>query len=189
MEACARGETGSFAELVRRHKDFVTNYLYRYTGDYRTAEDLAQETFLRVFRKIPDYNPAAKFTTWLYTIATNLAKDEFKRRSRHPAVPLEVQPPGANTSQILVNAPAAATPAPEDASEREEIQALVRSVLDGLDAESKEILLLREVQGLAYEEIAGILNVPLGTVKSRISRARMAFKDQFQRLYPGAAAP
>jgi len=189
MKACARGEMGSFAELVRRHKDPITNYLYRYTGDYRTAEDLAQEAFLRVFRKIPEYNALAKFSTWLYTIATNLAKDEFKRRSRHPAVPLEVQPPGANTSQILVNAPAAATPAPDDASEREEIQALVRSVLDGLDAESKEILLLREVQGLAYEEIAGILNVPLGTVKSRISRARMAFKDQFQRLYPGAAAP
>jgi RNA polymerase sigma-70 factor (ECF subfamily) len=187
MKACARGEMGSFAELVRRHKDFVTNYLYRYTGDYRTAEDLAQETFLRVYRKIPDYNASAKFTTWLYTIATNLAKDEFKRRARHPAVPLEVKPPGADTSQIVTAAPPVNTPPPDAASEREELRSLVHEALDELDPESKEILLLREVQGLPYEEIAGILAVPVGTVKSRINRARLAFKELFQMRHPGTA--
>jgi RNA polymerase sigma-70 factor (ECF subfamily) len=189
MNACARGEMGAFAELVRRHKDFITNYLYRYTGDFRTAEDLAQETFLRVFRKIPDYNASAKFTTWLYTIATNLAKDEFKRRARHPAVRLEVQPPGAGTSQIVTLAPPADGPAPEDASAQEEMRSLVHEALDALDPETKEILVLGEVQGLAYDEIAGILGVPVGTVKSRISRARLAFKDQFQQRHPGASAP
>jgi len=187
MKACARGEMGSFAELVRRHKDFITNYLYRYTGDFRTAEDLAQEAFLRVFRKIPEYNATAKFTTWLYTIATNLAKDEFKRRSRHPAVPLEAQRPGADTSQIVTAAPPAATPRPEEASSREELRSYVHESLEALDPEAKEILVLREVQGLAYDEIAGILGVPVGTVKSRISRARMAFKDQFLQRHPGAA--
>lgn len=188
MKACARGEMGAFAELMRRHKDFITNYLYRYTGDFRTAEDLAQETFLRVYRKIPEYTPAAKFTTWLYTIATNLAKDEFKRRARHPAVALESQKPGASTSQIVTAAPPADVPPPDDASARAEVRSLVHAALDALDPEAKEILVLREVQGLAYEEIAGVLGVPVGTVKSRINRARMAFKEQFQHRYPGAAS-
>ena len=188
MKACARGEMGSFAELVRRHKDPITNYLYRYTGDYRTAEDLAQEAFLRVFRKIPEYNALAKFSTWLYTIATNLAKDEFKRRARHPAVPLEAQRPGADTSQIVTAAPPANVPRPDEDSARAELRVLVHESLDALDPEAKEILVLREVQGLAYDEIAGILGVPVGTVKSRINRARLAFKDLFQQRHPGAAS-
>jgi len=188
MKACARGEMGSFAELVRRHKDPITNYLYRYTGDYRTAEDLAQEAFLRVFRKIPEYNASAKFSTWLYTIATNLAKDEFKRRARHPAVPLEQQRPGADTSQIVTAAPPASGLRPEEDSSRAELRVLVHESLDALDPEAKEILVLREVQGLAYDEIAGILGVPVGTVKSRINRARLAFKDLFQQRHPGAAS-
>lgn len=188
MKACARGEMGSFSELVRRHKDRITNYLYRYTGDYRTAEDLAQEAFLRVFRKIPEYNASAKFSTWLYTIATNLAKDEFKRRSRHPAVPLEQQRPGADTSQIVTAAPPASGLRPEEDSARSELRGLVHEALDALDAEAREILVLREVQGLAYDEIAGILAVPVGTVKSRINRARLAFKDLFVQRHPGAAS-
>lgn len=186
MKACARGEMACFAELVRRHKDRITNYLYRYVGDYRAAEDLAQETFLRVYRKIPEYNATAKFTTWLYTIATNLAKDEFKRRARHPVRPLEVAAPGAGTSQIVSVAPADAGPGPEAVVEREEAKALVFKVLDRLDPDEREILVLREVQGLSYEEIADILGAPLGTVKSRINRARMAFKDRFQQAHGGA---
>src|SRR3989338_2987204 len=74
-----------FEILVKRYKNAIVSFLFRYVGDYRTAEDLAQETFLRVFRKVRDYNNTAKFSTWMYTIAANLAKDEFKRRVRHPA--------------------------------------------------------------------------------------------------------
>ena len=78
-----------FEVLVGRYKNAIVSYLYRFVGDYRTAEDLAQETFLRVFKKVQDYNNAAKFSTWLYTIASNLAKDEFKRRARHPVRSLD----------------------------------------------------------------------------------------------------
>ncbi|MHC4607541.1 MAG: sigma-70 family RNA polymerase sigma factor [Planctomycetota bacterium] len=74
-----------FEVLVKRHKNAVVSFLYRYVGNYRTAEDLAQETFLRIFRKVDAYDNRAKFTTWMYTIASNLAKDEFKYRRRHPA--------------------------------------------------------------------------------------------------------
>lgn len=184
MKACARGEMVCFAELIRRHKDRITNFLYRYVGDYRSAEDLAQETFLRVYRKIPDYNASAKFTTWLYTIAANLAKDEFKRRARHPAGPLEVRPPGAGTSQIVSLAPADASPGPDAVVEGEETKSLVFKVMDQIDPDEREILILREIQGLSYDEIAGILGAPLGTVKSRINRARMAFKERFKLLQP-----
>src|ERR1051326_1906457 len=74
-----------FEILVARYKNAIVSFLFRFVGDFRTAEDLAQETFLRIFKKLNDYNSSAKFSTWLYTIASNLAKDEFKRRSRHPA--------------------------------------------------------------------------------------------------------
>ena len=90
LKTAASGELMvGFEVLVGRYKNSIVSFLFRFVGDFRTAEDLAQETFLRVFKKIQDYNNSAKFSTWLYTIASNLAKDEFKRRSRHPARSLD----------------------------------------------------------------------------------------------------
>ena len=90
LKSAASGELMlGFEVLVGRYKNSIVSFLFRFVGDFRTAEDLAQETFLRVFKKIQEYNNSAKFSTWLYTIASNLAKDEFKRRSRHPAKSLD----------------------------------------------------------------------------------------------------
>lgn len=174
-----------FETIVRRHKNAIMSYLYRFVGDWRTAEDLAQEAFLRVFRKLADYQPGAKFTTWLYTIASNLAKDEFKRRVRHPAQSMDWQGgTGADTTRNVPTLISEATPAPEERLEQDETRRQIAAALDGLKEEDREIIVLKDVQGLAYEEIAEILKLPVGTVKSRLSRARLAFKDEWKRHAP-----
>ena len=171
----------AFCELMKRHKNPIVSFLFRYTGDMKTAEDLAQEVFLRVFKKIKVYNSAAKFSTWLYTIACNLAKDEFKRKSRHPAVSYDWQSSGRDDTTRTVPAAARDTNVPDEIAEKNERSAQVQAALDKLEGDDRQILILRELQTMKYEEIARILDLPLGTVKSRIARARIAFKDIWER--------
>ncbi len=170
-----------FEILVGRHKNAIVSFLYRFTGDFRTAEDLAQEAFLRVFRKVREYDPAAKFSTWLYTIASNLAKDEFKRRARHPASSLDWKG-GADTTRDIPQLKADTTDSvPQVRLEHEEARRNVGRVLELLDEGDREILLFKDVHGFSYDEISSVLKLPLGTVKSRISRARTAFKDLWKK--------
>jgi RNA polymerase sigma-70 factor (ECF subfamily) len=172
-----------FEILVARHKNAIVSFLFRYVGDFRTAEDLAQETFLRVFRKIGDYNNSARFSTWLYTIASNLAKDEFKRRARHPARSLDGAGGRNDTTRPVPEARADTTESvPDVRLQQDEARQAVRRALELLEEQDREILLLKDVQGLSYEEIAHVLNVPLGTVKSRLSRARLAFKEVWKKI-------
>lgn len=189
-ELMARLKTATQGELMRgfeiivgRHKNAIVSFLFRFTGDFRTAEDLAQESFLRVFKKIQDYNSTAKFSTWLYTIASNLAKDEFKRRSRHPARSLDWKS-GGDTTRDMPQAKAADTTSsvPGARLEKDEVRLSVNKALDLLDAHDREILVLKDVQGLSYDEISEILTLPMGTVKSRISRARTAFKEVWKKM-------
>lgn len=171
-----------FEILVGRYKNAIVSFLFRFTGDFRTSEDLAQETFLRVFRKIHDYNSTAKFSTWLYTIASNLAKDEFKRRARHPAKSLDWKG-GGDTTRDMPQAKADTTASvPDVRLEHDELRQNVNRALELLEERDREVLVLKDVQGLSYEEIAQVLDLPMGTVKSRISRARLAFKDVWKKL-------
>jgi RNA polymerase sigma-70 factor (ECF subfamily) len=171
-----------FEVLVGRYKNAIVSFLFRFVGDFRTAEDLAQETFLRVFKKIHEYNNSAKFSTWLYTIASNLAKDEFKRRVRHPAKSLDWKG-GTDTTRDVPQVKADTTESVPDVQlEHDEVRKNVNRALDLLEAHDREILVLKDVQGLSYEEIAQILDLPMGTVKSRISRARGAFKEVWKKL-------
>jgi RNA polymerase sigma-70 factor (ECF subfamily) len=171
-----------FEVLVGRHKNAIVSFLFRYTGDFRTAEDLAQEAFLRVFKKLQDYNSSAKFSTWLYTIASNLAKDEFKRRARHPARSLDWRGGGDSTRAVPQVKADTTDSVPDVQLEHEETRRSVQQALERLEAGEREILVLKDVQGLSYEEIAQVLDVPMGTVKSRISRARAAFKDIWKEM-------
>jgi len=171
-----------FEILVARYKNSIVSFLFRFVGDFRTAEDLAQETFLRVFKKLNDYNNAAKFSTWLYTIASNLAKDEFKRRSRHPARSLDWKGGGDTTRNIPQVKADTTDSVPDVRLEHDEVRQNVKKALDLLEDHDREILLLKDVQGLSYEEISQVLELPMGTVKSRISRARVAFKDVWKKM-------
>ena len=175
-----------FQELVRRYKDRIVHYIYRYVGQRATAEDLAQECFVRVFRNVAQYDPHAKFSTWIYTIATNLAKDEFKRRARHPARSLDWQSSeSSDTTRDLPGARGSTTREPHIIVEKQELRDQIQDALRKLKDDDREILVLREIQQMPYDEIARILGVPMGTVKSRISRARAAFTDVWKEMTSG----
>ena len=169
MHRFVHGEELAFVELVRRHQRPVSSYLLRIIGSRARAEELAQEVFLRVFRHRFDYTRQAAFTTWCYTIATNLARDEIRSLRRRPVRTgleglQEILPGGEEPGETLG---------------RQEMQALVRKALGSLVPPFREVLVLRDLQERSYEDIAGILGLELGTVKSRINRARLAFKEVF----------
>lgn len=171
----AGGDGHAFEMLVRRHSPLVMGLALSRLGDRIRSEDIAQETFLRVFRKLGDYSRKAKFTTWLYRIASNLIKDNHKYTRRHPVTPL-------TTEQVAKDFRSGRSPAGVDEGlRRVEKRETVMDALGELKSDLREILILRDVQGMSYEHIAEITFCSLGTVKSRVSRARMKFKDAYIR--------
>lgn len=172
MRRFTLGEEASFVELVQRHQQPMVSYLTRLLGSLSRAEELGQEVFVRIFRHRAAYDNQAQFTTWCYTIATNLARDEIRARRRRPVA---ADPEALDAIQGRSEEPSACL-------ERREIQGRVRRALDDLHPRFREVLTLRDLEGCSYEEIAAVLRMELGTVKSRISRARSAFKEAFMAL-------
>ncbi len=172
MRRFALGEEAPFVELVQRHQQSVVSYLARLLGNTSRAEELGQEVFVRVFRHRAAYDDQAQFTTWCYTIATNLARDEIRARRRRPA----------SAGPEALDGIEGASEAPSASLERRELQGRVRKALDGLQPQFREVLALRDLEGCSYEEISEVLRTELGTVKSRINRARSAFKEAFVAL-------
>jgi len=163
------GHEDAFAEIVRTYKDKIVNYLYQVTGDYQKAVDLSQETFLRVYFKANKYRPIAPFSSWIYAIASNLAKTELKKRWRMSLVSLEDVPPAVEIS----------TPS-EEASDSGLIKNL-RQALDTLSPRYRIPVVLKDMEGYSQEEIAQIIKRPIGTVKARISRGRNILKKQLEK--------
>ena len=165
------GDRLAFTELARRHQNRVFRFLLRLTGSRDDALDLAQEAFLRAWQALPGWRPEAKFATWLFGIARNAAVDLLRRRGVVEAAAPEALPERPDT---------AATPfARAEAAER---LRLLERALAALSPEHREILLLREIEEMAYEDIAATLSVSEGTVKSRLSRARAAVLTEFRRM-------
>ncbi len=171
MAAARAGEREAFATLVERHKDAVVNYLTRLTADRDRAEDLAQETFIRLWRA-PRYDEQGKLLPFLFRIATNLVRTEERRARRWRLI-----------AAVLPHAQAAAAaraPAPDPvaAMERLELRGQLVRAIAGLPFAYRVPLVMRDVEDLSYEEIAAALGCPEGTVKSRISRARTLLREQ-----------
>jgi RNA polymerase sigma-70 factor (ECF subfamily) len=163
------GDQDAFAEIVRLYKDRIVNYLAQFTGDYQKAVDLSQETFIRVYFKAKKYKPVAPFSSWIYAIASNLAKTELKRSSRRTTVSLEEV-----TSQFDSGIFS------EDRPDSGLIKNL-RSALDDLHPRYRIPVILKDIEGFSQEEIAKILNKPVGTVKARISRGRGYLKRELEK--------
>jgi RNA polymerase sigma-70 factor (ECF subfamily) len=169
----------AFNLLVGRYKDPLTNFVYRFVGDLDDCEDIVQETFIRVYRSRKSYKPVARFSTWVYTIATNLAKSHLRRkklrkiisfsRSKEEPEPIyDLPDENARTDAML------------ESSFREE---RIQKALDALPVKYREIEVLRDIQELTYEEIVAITGLPMGTVKSRINRARALLQDMLKDLW------
>jgi RNA polymerase sigma-70 factor, ECF subfamily len=174
VAAFLAGEKRAFTELVDRYHARLVNFVYRTTGDRERSEDLVQETFIRVYRHLHRFDQSKKFSTWVYTIASNLAKNELRNRSRNPLVlyqairkswdsdhrPLEWED---NTYR------------PDDLFRKRHLRQLVETAVAELPDHHRTVFVLREMEGKTYEEIAEITGCNLGTVKSRLNRARNNF--------------
>jgi RNA polymerase sigma-70 factor (ECF subfamily) len=162
-----KGEVRAFEELVRRHRTPVFSFLVRLTGDRGRAEDLCQETFLRVVRAAESWEPRALFRTWLYAVARNQAQDEARRRAFRRTEP-EGDP--------AATAGASADPGPEEAAAGALLRPKLEAALASLPEEQREVFLLREHAGLRFPEIAEVTGVPENTVKSRMRYALEALR-------------
>jgi RNA polymerase sigma-70 factor (ECF subfamily) len=170
------GEARGFDVLVERYQTRLLNFVYRIVGDRERAEDLVQEVFVRVYRHLGRFDRSKKFSTWIYTIASNLAKNELRNRARNPLVlftsmtkgwedeerPLEFEDPLSR---------------PDDLFRKRHVRELVETSVAQLPTHHREVFMLREIEGRSYEEIAEITNCNLGTVKSRLNRARNSFAE------------
>ncbi len=168
-----RGETEVFGGLVRRYERELYGYLRRYLGDESLAEDVFQNTFLQVYLKSDQYEAGRPFRPWLYTIATNQAIDSLRRGNRHQVLSLQQAAESAGSEDLpgLVNALQSRGPGPLDALSEQERRERVRASVDRLPELLRSVLVLAYYQGLKYREIAQILDIPVGTVKSRLHAA------------------
>ncbi|MCC7194416.1 MAG: sigma-70 family RNA polymerase sigma factor [Gemmatimonadaceae bacterium] len=170
------GESRAFEVLVERYQTRLLNFVYRIIGDRERAEDLVQEAFIRIHRHLGRFDRSKKFSTWAYTIASNLAKNELRNRSRSPLVLFTaLAPQWADDDRPLEFEDTGAQP--DEAFRQRHLQDAVEQSVAQLPAHHRDVFVLRELEGRSYEEIADITRCNLGTVKSRLNRARNAFAE------------
>ena len=187
MGRVAGEDERAFSELVRRFQSRVTNLICRVLNDRECADDLAQEVFIRVFVHRRNYRRGSKFSTWLFTIAANLAKNEIRRRVRRRNwFSLDALQELLKDSAIQLADP---TEGQEATLEREQLQGVVGRAIATVPEKYRVALVLRDIEGLPYEEIAQVLSIPGGTVRSRINRARGLLKRKLQPLLRRAGTP
>lgn len=163
------GDEMAFAKLVNTYKDRIVNYLYQFTGDYQKAVELSQETFLRVYFKAHKYRPIAPFSSWIYAIASNLAKTEMKKMRKLSLVSLDDIANDLQSGTFST-----------DSSDSGLVRNL-RQALASLDSRYKIPVILKDIEGFSQEEIAEILKKPVGTIKARISRGRNYLKRELEK--------
>lgn len=170
------GDLEAFDVIVDRYKNRLLNFVFRFVKDQDVAEDIVQETFLRVFRKRRDYKAIANFSTWIFTIAGNLAKSELRRRKRWKFLSIDAQ---NDDEEKLFELPDTGMK-PDRATAVKMINKNVQESIDSLQNKYKEALILRDIQGMSYNQIAEIIGVPVGTVKSRVNRARLKLQKKLK---------
>ena len=171
--AFQNGDRNAFNQIVERYKDKLSNFLYRFTYDIDSAQDLAQDTLLKVYIKKDSYKEIAKFSTWIYTIASNLAKTELRKIKRRKTY--TISDLSTDDREFVIHQSDAESF--EDEEDTLVSGKILQKCLNNLDDEFKNIIILRDIQELSYDEISKILKIPLGTVKSRINRGRFKLKD------------
>tara|TARA_B000000609_G_scaffold54992_1_gene40586 strand:- start:452 stop:1033 length:582 start_codon:yes stop_codon:yes gene_type:complete len=166
------GDERAYVELVNRYKDRLLNFVFQFLGDIEQAEDVVQDTMLRLYEKKHYYKEIAKFSTWLYTIARNLANTELRKKKRRKTTYLSQL---SKERQFEI-------PAIQDdvdqSIQNEFINDRIQSAISNLPEHFKVVIILRDIQELSYEEISNIVEVPLGTIKSRINRARIQLQAE-----------
>jgi RNA polymerase sigma-70 factor (ECF subfamily) len=174
------GDMDSFNRLVLAYQDLLYNQAYRVMGEHGGAEDATQDAFILAFRKLKTYR-GGSFRAWLLRIVTNACYDELRRRQRRPTIPIEP----LNRDNEEIESPhwmADPSESPEDTAERGDLRTALQNCLEELSPEFRTVVILVDVQGLDYTEAAYVINKPLGTVKSRLARARRRLRNCLQKF-------
>ncbi len=175
------GRTGAFQKLFDRYKDRLVHFITRKTGDSDRAQDLVQEAFIRVTRHLHRFDTSKKFSTWVYTIARNLSKNELRNRSRSPLVLFQKLTSNWDDDHRPLQFEDLSMQ-PDDLYRKRFLQRLVEDTVEELPEHHRLVFRLRELEGKSYEEISEITGVNLGTVKSRLHRARNSFAQRIEHL-------
>jgi len=171
----AAGDIDAYGKIVGRYRGRLYNFVFRFVSDRETAEDIVQETFLRAFRKRKEYRAIANFSTWLFTIAGSLAKSELRRRKRWRFFSLHRD----DDSETGIELPDE-TYRPDKVVESSLADDQIHEAIAALPENYRQVILLRDVEGMAYQEIAEIVDCPVGTVKSRVNRARLKLQQRLK---------
>lgn len=182
VRATLEGDPEAFQVLVERHQARLFALVGHYVRGQAEAEDLVQDAFLKAYSKLSSFQLQASFSTWLHRIAVNTALDLLKRRGRNPVTAVE------DPEQVAPD-DGGSLPAPGAELEREEVATITRRTLEELPELFRTVLVLREFEERSYLEIAEILDISIGTVESRLFRARARFKEALKRLYPEYGDP
>lgn len=169
------GDIEAFELLIEAYQKKVFNLAYRMLGNHDDASELAQEVFIKVYRSLKSFKEESQFSTWIYRIATNVCLDELRKRKNKKLIYIDESIKGEEEDlnrQVEDN-----RPTPDIIAERNHLKKAVNSAIQTLSEEHKIVIILRDIQGFSYEEIAEIVKCPTGTVKSRINRARQALKE------------
>jgi len=177
IRSCQEGRTSAFNALVIRYQDRVFNTLFRMTGDYEKAADLAQEVFIKAYEAIGSFRAGSSFYTWIYRIAINTVYSERRRSMRKsqikqvglPADPSEIGNPGSKEKNN-----------PVEILKRKEVEKKLQSCISALEDGMREVVVLRDIEGMDYGMISEALALPIGTVKSRLHRARMELREKLK---------
>ena len=181
IRAFQAGDSGVFDELVHRHKDRVFNLCYRFLGDHQEANDSAQEIFIKVYRSLKKFRFKSSFSTWLYRIAVNTCKNrvkslEYRFKKRMKRLDNQEIATGGNPCDELVDE----SQSPMLELEKKERSRIIQQAINSLPETKRTIILLRDIEGLTYDEIADVTELNLGTVKSKLARARSDLRDKLR---------
>jgi len=171
------GNENAYIELVNRYKDKLINFIFNYLGDIESSEDVVQETMIKLYQKKHYYKEIAKFSTWLYTIAKNLANTELRKRKQRKTTLLSQ----FSKDDKMYDLPSNDNDVGQEI-QTEIVSKIIREAVDQLSEKFKTVIILRDIQQLSYEDISEIIDVPIGTVKSRINRARLQLQVELKHL-------
>jgi len=177
MKRFQNGDENAYIELVNRYRDKILNFIFNYVRDFEISEDITQDTMIKLYQKKHYYKEIAKLSTWLYTIAKNLANTELRRRKIRKTIILSHISKNDKPYDIPSDQPGT-----HQEIESEITSKIIRNAIDQLTDKFKTVIILRDIQELSYEDISSIVGVPIGTIKSRINRARLQLQADLKHL-------
>ncbi len=180
---CRRKDLVAFQQLVERYRDKLMAFIYSMVRNYHLAEDIFQETFIRVYRKADRFRDGYLFKTWLYTIAANLCRDELRRVKRKPTIELDASVTGSEEdgNRTRMESLKSGGSTPREAAGARELEEIFQKELVELSPEHRQVVIMNRVMGLKYREIAEVLGIPSGTVRSRIHYAIEYLKKKMEK--------